>query len=303
MTYRLFDVEVVRRIQLSPSMVRLVFADPDVRHMAIGGPDQRIKVFFPSAGQATPQLPRDVNWYAGYRALPPTTRPPMRSYTIRRLDATVAEVEVDFVLHGDGGPASRWAIRARPGDRTVLSAPDGRDGAIVSGFEWRPPAGTRRLLLVGDETAVPAMAAILEHLADTGCGATIDVVLEVAGRDDMLSLRAPPQARIDWRARDGAAHGRCLLDALAGGAGPPGSAGPVVARPAHIPSGDAEIDIDRAILWETDSAAEAGGGLYVWMAGEAGAVVALRRHLVGVRGIDRRAIACMGYWRLGRSLD
>jgi NADPH-dependent ferric siderophore reductase len=67
-----------------------------------------------------------------------------------------------------------------------------------------------------------------------------------------------------------------------------------------------EIDVDRDILWEVPRTAKGGAALrsaslYAWLAGEAGAITALRRHLVGDLGVDRRAVAFMGYWRLGRA--
>ena len=67
-----------------------------------------------------------------------------------------------------------------------------------------------------------------------------------------------------------------------------------------------EIDIDQDILWEVPRTAKGGAALksaplYAWLAGEAGAIKTLRRHLVTDHGIDRRAIAFMGYWRLGRA--
>lgn len=67
-----------------------------------------------------------------------------------------------------------------------------------------------------------------------------------------------------------------------------------------------EIDVDRDLLWEVPRTAKGGAALksahvYAWLAGEAGAIKALRRYLVGELGVDRRAVAFMGYWRLGRA--
>lgn len=63
------------------------------------------------------------DWFYAYRALPEGQRLPMRTYTIRALRPARAEVDVEFVLHGDNGPASRWAMDARPGDRLAMTAP------------------------------------------------------------------------------------------------------------------------------------------------------------------------------------
>ena len=60
------------------------------------------------------------------------------------------------------------------------------------------------------------------------------------------------------------------------------------------------MDVDEDILWEVPTPA-APVPLYAWLAGEAGVIRTLRRHLVAERGLDRRAVAFMGYWRLGRA--
>lgn len=114
-TYRLFEVALKERRVLSPSLDRMVFTGADVAHMKTEGPDQRIKVFFPLPGQDAPDVPSGEDWYARYRALPDDARPPMRTFTLRQLRAGECEVDVDFVLHGQTGPASRWATHARPG--------------------------------------------------------------------------------------------------------------------------------------------------------------------------------------------
>ena len=67
-----------------------------------------------------------------------------------------------------------------------------------------------------------------------------------------------------------------------------------------------EIDIDTDILWEVPRTAKGGAALksavlYSWLAGEASAIKSMRRHLVAGQGVDRRAVAFMGYWRLGRA--
>ena len=67
-----------------------------------------------------------------------------------------------------------------------------------------------------------------------------------------------------------------------------------------------EVDIDVGILWEVPRTAKGGAALksaplYSWLAGESSAIKSLRRHLVAEQGVDRRAVAFMGYWRLGRA--
>ncbi len=292
-TYRLFDVALKQRTVLSPSLIRMVFAAPDVANMKTEGPDQRIKVFFPLPGQAAPEVPQGEDWYARYRALPDTERAPMRTYTLRALRPDAGEVDVDFVLHGPTGPASRWAIQARVGDRVGLLAPDAQAEASSEGYEWKPPAQVKRVLLVADDTALPAVAGILEALAQWPQPPEVQAFLEVEHEADVLPLQAPLGAQLFWLAREGAAHGQRLQDAVRARIGPSGIGGGEQLL--------AEIDIDEDILWEQASAEQ--DGLYAWVAGEAGAVMAIRRHLVKTCGIDRRAITFMGYWRHGKVLD
>jgi len=292
-TYRLFEVALKERRVLSPSLHRLVFTGADVARMKTEGPDQRIKVFFPLPGQDAPDVPSGEDWYARYRALADDQRPPMRTYTLRQLRAAQGEVDVDFVLHGETGPASRWATRARPGDRVVLLAPDAECAESSEGWEWKPPAGVGQVLLVADETALPAVAGILEELAAQVDPPRVLALLEVAGEGGAIALKAPPTAELMWLPRGQAAYGQALVQAVQARLG----ASSVVA-------GDAldEIDVDAQILWEQSDAGVA-GPFYAWVAGEAGAVMAIRRHLVRDCGLDRRALTFMGYWRQGRVLD
>lgn len=293
-SYRLFDVALKQRISLSPSLSRMVFAGADVAQMKSDGPDQRIKVFFPLPGQRVPEVPQGDDWYPRYRALPEAVRAPMRTYTIRALRAGQAEVDVDFVLHGETGPASRWALHAEVGDRVLLLAPDARIQASSEGYEWKPPLDTRRVLLVGDDTALPALAGILESLAQWPQPPQVQAFIEVEHEADVLPLIAPLRAQLFWLVRNGAAHGEKLQRAL--NARFQGIAGAPPAKQTLV-----DIDMDSEILWE--QAASSSAPLYAWVAGEAGAVMAIRRHLVRDCGLDKGAITFMGYWRRGRVLD
>lgn len=324
--FRLFDVAVRERIVLSPSMLRIVFAGPALAQARSGGPDQRIKIFFPTASGAL-DVPSGEDWYSRYRSQPEAERSPMRTYTVRalRVDAAGGEMDVDFAVHGDSGPASRWALRAGPGDRVRLLAPHAQDQG-AGGVEWQPPADVREVLLIADETALPAVAGILETLAAQPRPPKVRAFIEVPLPADALPLLGPDDAQIVWlpRARPGqppAEHGQRLVEAIRAAAlSPQAMAAPASAHAAaqasaaepRGPRGQAdhydgaqdelaEIDVDRDILWE--QAAAAASGFYAWIAGEAGAVMAIRRHLVGERGFCRSAISFMGYWRKGRVLD
>ncbi|HBP4741668.1 siderophore-interacting protein [Pseudomonas aeruginosa] len=297
--YRLFNVELKRREQLSPALTRFVFGGPEVAEMKTLAADQRIKIFFPDASGQPPNLPGGSEWYQAYRSVEPARRPPMRTYTIRALRAEQEEVDVEFVLHGENGPASAWATHARIGDRLQLAAPNRQYGDDPGGYEWKPPAGVRHILLIADETALPAVAGILEELAGEAEPPVVEAFLEVPGEADILDLPAIPGARLHWLPRhQGGIHsrnGERMIEA---------------ARQARLPEREVaggaaqeleDIDIDEEILWEL--ASPESGSFYAWVAGESAAVMAIRRYLVQERGIDKRHLTLMGYWRLGKVFD
>ena len=140
----------------------------------------------------------------------------MRTYTTRAVRPLLREVDVDMVLHGDGGPASRFAGSAAPGDVAALQGPDAGFDGDPGGLEFRAPAGTP-VLLVADETAVPAALRILEELPSATTG---EAVLEVPEHGDGLDVRGPAGVRVTWLPRSGAGAPGALLqpavvDALA----------------------------------------------------------------------------------------
>ncbi|MDR7193801.1 siderophore-interacting protein [Luteimonas terrae] len=296
-SYRKFSLHVCRRTALSPSFVRITLHDTSVAAMTTHAPDQRVKLFFPLQDGAMPALPDGDDWYARYREMPAGTRPPMRTYTIRALRPAQCEVDVDFVLHGDGGPASAWATRANVGDPLLMLAPDAAFDGTPDGFEWRPSAGLRQVLLAGDKTALPAIAGILEALAAQPDPPRVVALLEIPEDADRLELRAPRDAALHWlpRATSGAAHGARLQSALR--LLMPAAPSPDV----HASDAHAEIDLDMEILGMRSAAGD--HGFQAWIACESGAAMAMRRHLTTALGIDKRAVACMGYWRLGRAQD
>lgn len=292
--YRLFHARVVRVTRLSPGFLRVTFTGPEFDELAPNGFDQRVKLLLPTPGRGLRDCPDGVDWYAAWRALPEQRRNPIRTYTVRA--SRPGEIDVDFVLHGATGPASAWAERATAGDELVLVGPSARFPGPTGGFEWRPPAGASCLLIAGDETAVPAVCAIVEALPPGRPGR---VLLEVPSAADVLDLSAPEGVRVGWLPRstaDAAApspRGALLAPALVA----------AVRELEEPPSGAAdvpEVDVDEEILWDVPADPPAGSGPYVWLAGEAGVVKTLRRKLVGDLGLDRTAVAFMGYWREGR---
>ena len=295
--YGIFDVAVAAKRLLSPHMVRLTFTGAGVVNMATYAPDQRIKLFFPADDGRAPAIPAPPDWYAVYRAAAPKDRVPMRTYTIRDLRAGQGEVDVDFVLHGDAGPASRWALRATAGDAIQIAAPRRDHAGERGGFEWKPPHDAGDVLLIADETALPAAAGIIENLAARQRPPAVQAFIEVPTAADRLDLPDFDGLSVEWLARETATgvagHGDLMVAAAGKARLPP----PAAAR-GDIPD---DFDHDGEILWDRAEAASA--PFYAWVAGETGAVSRIRHHLVKERAVDRRLVNLMGYWRLGKVLD
>jgi len=140
---------------LTPRMVRVTFTGSGLAEVGTW-PDQQLKLLFPKpGGTARVSDAADVGtWYQAYLALPEESRPWMRSFTVRAL--TDGVLTVDFVLHAAAGPAAAWAASAAVGD--VI----GRFGPSA---DYARPLGTADLLVfAGDETALPAIASLLDLL-------------------------------------------------------------------------------------------------------------------------------------------
>jgi NADPH-dependent ferric siderophore reductase len=265
--------------------------------------DQRIKLVFPGTLGVVPDfLGADESWYSTWLARPEDERGHMRTYSVREVidEGEDTRLVVDIVVHeGATGPGNSWALEAAPGDQLAIMAP--RRGQAYGGIEWDPPAG-RRLLIAGDETAVPAICVILEQLEATARGTAF---VEVPYAADVQDVDHPVGVEVVWLTREGAPHGDLLHAAVARHLGAPRTV---------VDVGDEEVDPD---LWETPTFSSSGeavsegtgdpsatrhADLYAWIAGESKVVTGLRRHLVRDLGIDRRQVAFMGYWRRGVSM-
>ncbi|MFB6710762.1 MULTISPECIES: siderophore-interacting protein [unclassified Streptomyces] len=199
--FRFFDLTVLRTRRLGPSMLRVTFGGPGLDGFAAGGRDQSLSLFLPHPGQAEPVVPvgEDGNWFATWRALPENVRAVMRSYTVRAQRHTpdgATEIDIDFALHGDGGPACRWAAAASPGAPLKALGPAVEDNTAV---RFRPPQDTDWVLIWADETALPAASAALEWLP---AGMRARVWLEVQHTEDRQALNTATKARISWLVRD-----------------------------------------------------------------------------------------------------
>ncbi len=307
------SAHVVAVEDLCPTLRRITLGGSDLGHLGVNGPslDLRVKIVVPHGGSTSesvmaclaeyrPDAPLadDAQWYRTWLAMPEQERGAMRTYTVRELRDTPGgtQLVIDFALHlpdGDGGgPATSWAAAASPGDAVAVVGPNRRVcGPDYAGIEWRP-GDARRVLLAGDETAVPAVAGILEYLslrtdADQWSG---DVLLEVPHAEDRLDVAAPPAVTVSWLVRDNAPRGALLTEAVEQ------AAPPAVQLASHTVD---DVDVDHSILWETSAATAA--ERYAWVAGEAGMLKPLRRWLLGPAGMTKEQVAIMGYWRQGRS--
>lgn len=254
-------LEVVRSERLSPGFVRLHFggsgvegfldsADPE----KLATSDKYVKMLFakPETG-LTP--PYDLD--ALRERLPQDALPSRRTYTVRSVDTAAQTIAIDFVIHGDEGLAGPWAAQAQPGDRVALSGPGG-------GYAPTQEASAVHLL-VGDESALPAIAATLESLPSHARGVAL---IEVFGPDDQQQLVHPLGVRIQWlhRSASGRAHGALLLDAV---------------RALHPLDGE----------------------IAVFAHGERGLIKQLRTILTDDWGVERRSMSLSPYWALGRAED
>lgn len=294
--YRPYVLEVRAVDRVSPHFVRVTFTGDELEHFGTAGLDQRIKVLLPrTTGRYADfgQHEAAGDWYDRWRTLPHGERNALRTYTVRSVRPDARELDVDFVVHHDPGPAGAWALNAAVGEEIVIVGPDERSIHSRQGLDWHPGTATR-LLLAGDETAAPAIAGILAALP---AGCDVDVLLEVPLAADEPALPTAARARVRCVARDDAEHGARLLEALRAWTAESAELLSRAAAPRRQELED--VDVDTDLLW--DSPEDAEGEFYAWIAGEAATVKTARRMLVSEFGVDRKRVAFMGYWRIGQS--
>jgi NADPH-dependent ferric siderophore reductase len=309
-TVLIAEARVRHSERLSPAFVRVTLESAAFRDLGNDGFDTRFKIVFPGATGELPGIPEEPeDWYAEWMAMPEETKSPMRTYTVRDVveEDGVRALVVDLVVHEHGiqGPACRWALAAQPGDVVQVIAPH-RASQEYGGTEFAP-GQHRDLLLVADETALPALTRIVADIAPDFTG---HAFVEVPSTEDMLAFDVPGNIEVTWLARDDAQQGRRLVEEVRRfldlGALDP------TALPAELPS---DLDVE---VWETPRYSSSGEDisaqlqrptvvsdvhdLYAWIAGESWLVKALRRSLVTELEVDRAQVAFMGYWREGVSM-
>lgn len=157
------ELEVKRRLWVTKNMLRITLGGDGLEDFPQGQESAYIKLLFPQDGDA---------------------RPLMRTYTIRA--QRPEEIDVDFVMHVEHGPASAWASEAEPGDKILVAGPGARKLISQEG-KW--------FLLAADMTALPALSVNLEQLPDDARGYA---VIEVREEADIQSLKHPPGLKIHW---------------------------------------------------------------------------------------------------------
>lgn len=229
-------------------MVRLTFAGEGLREFRWPGPASHLKVFLTELGSDAAETPHAEG--SGRTGTDPErTYLTSRTFTPRRWDGPNGSLEVEFLLHAKG-PASRWAARAVAGDGASLSQPR---------RTYEIPPETPWLLLIGDASALPAIATLLEAIDRE---VTVQVLVEVENPDYQVELPEHPRLDLRWLfARPGARPGSSLCAAVAAWA-PPGGPG------------------------------------QVWAACEALAVRAVRGQLLGPLGLPVERVLTRGYWRM-----
>ena len=308
MGYQPHRVRVAHTRQISPHFQRITLHGVENVGPKDTIRDVRIKVIIPAAGQL-PELPEE-NWFATWQTLDPETRGYVRTYSIRAFrrnlpDDAPDELDIDFVLHPDAtGPASAWAAKAQVGDELLIIAPT-RDDESGSGIEFAPGASSR-IVMLGDETALPAIAKTLEEWP---AGVQGEVFIEIPSTSDVQKLEVPSGVSVKWLARAEDEHdtsGELLysnLVKLVSNALSP------VARESlsNVLEGNAATTASTGEDSSGEDTANAGSpnptltGTYFWIAGESSAVIRMRRLLVKECHVPRKQVSFMGYWKRGQA--
>lgn len=263
-TSELLHLEVLRSQKLAPHWIRVTLGAGEIEKFQPMGFDQWFRLFIPVGGEdgldRVPAKAHKMFGYLKFLRIPDGERPVMRNYSVRAHRPAEgnrgAEIDVDFVLHGSAaegtaGPASRWAETCEPGEHVLI---------IDEGLTFNPERGTDRVLLVGDETALPAIASIAASLPEAATGIAI---IEVPSEADALEFSHPAGLEVNWIVRgDDEQPGALALELLRGTA---------------LPDAD----------------------FHTYAAGEQSLASGVRKHLVGERGIDKNSVSFCGYWKIG----
>ncbi|MFF5937615.1 siderophore-interacting protein [Streptomyces sp. NPDC012508] len=244
------EAKVVRTERITPHMVRVVLGGEGLDDFTVGEyTDHYVKLLFAPEGVSYPE-PFDMERIRA--ELPREQWPTTRTYTVRSWDPLHRELTVDFVVHGDEGLAGPWAARAVAGETIRFLGPGG-GYAPDTEADWH--------LLVGDESALPAIAVALERLPE---GSAVRAFLEVTDASEEQKFATAAGVEVTWLHRGDRPTGEALLEAV---------------RALEFPAGD----------------------VHAFVHGEAGFVKELRRHLRLDRQVPRERLSISGYWRVGKT--
>jgi NADPH-dependent ferric siderophore reductase len=293
---RMLTLTVQGRERISPHFMRVTLGGDDFQHLEQSGYDQAGRFFIPGPDQAEIVLPSSERWMLQLALQSSAKRPRVRTYSIRRFRPEISGFDIEIAVHedptrprkatqataehslaapgdaadagafddaGDAGdvvdvgdaPGATWALTAEPGDRIAF---------LDEGHSYAPAPDAAWQLLVGDESALPAILAILERSTDA---LPAEVFLEVpADADIRHEITAPAATEIHW-----------------------------------LPRNEPTMKPGTLALRAVKDARLRPGPFYTWTAGESSLPTGIRRHLTGERGVPGSDIAFRGYWKQGRA--
>lgn len=242
------QLEVLRTERLTPHMQRVVLGGAALAGFVSAAPDDHVKLFFPNRdGQiAQPVLGPDGLIFP--LGVDPS---PMRDYTPRNYDEARGELTIDFVLHDDG-PAASWAAQVQPGQRLGIGGPRG-SYIVADDFDG--------YVMVGDETALPAIGRWLEELPRT---AKAIALIEIPEPSDRQALQSQAQVELQWLERHGAKPEESTL---------------------------LEQALERLPAMQGDT--------FYWIAAESRRARRMRQWLSEHRQVPKDHLKATGYWKFG----
>ncbi|MGJ8523664.1 Vibriobactin utilization protein ViuB [Carnimonas sp. R-84981] len=238
---------VVDKHRITPQMMRVVLTAPSLEGYDEHSYGAHIKLMLPHANESEPTLPTLTDkgpvWPEGKK------KPIVRTYTVRHLRD--GQLAIDFVLHADHGPASHWALHCSAGDQVGVVGPAG-PLPMIKDADY--------MLLAGDTSALPGIAAILENLAEDAQG---HAFIEIPNESEQQALRHPEGVGITWliRGADSPSQSHRMYNALSA------------------------LDIP-------DTAS-----LQAWVAGENSVVIELRKLLRERYGLTKPMLYAVPYWK------
>lgn len=180
------ELKVSRKEFITPHYIRVHLTGEKVSLFENTTVGVNNKILIPPRGCDRIYFPEFDDEKKRWKPQSPEVRPAIRTYTHRGIDLKANEIWIDFVAHGDEGPASAWAISAKPGDVLGVMMKDGKSELY---------ARAENYLLVADATGIPVLAAILEDLPETAKGVCI---IEVHGKEDEQQLQTQAEVSFIW---------------------------------------------------------------------------------------------------------